>query len=99
MGIRPVAAGRPTISMREKTASASESLANNLAANGADIEVAVHGRTNGPPGLPRQGEMPLFGRFCRPNARPALGAAWLIILNHWRLSSAGLHPLDRYSMR
>jgi hypothetical protein len=29
--------------MREKTASASESLANNLAANGADIEVAVHG--------------------------------------------------------
>jgi hypothetical protein len=34
--------------LREKTASASESLANNLAANAADGEEAVHGSTMEP---------------------------------------------------
>src|SRR5262245_4972228 len=54
--------------------------------------------TIGPPGLPRQGPMPLFGRFCAPNA-PRAGALWLIIFNHWGLSSAGIPPFDRCGMR
>jgi hypothetical protein len=41
--------------MREKTASASESLANNLAANAADGEETVHRGTMGQPMASRQG--------------------------------------------
>jgi hypothetical protein len=49
-----LAAGRPVISVREKTASASESLANNLAANAAVGEETVHGSTMALSGLRRQ---------------------------------------------
>jgi len=51
---------------REKTASASESLANNLAANGADIEVAVHGgyiwASRGAPSRPKRPRLAAFRR-------------------------------------
>jgi hypothetical protein len=49
------------ISCREKTASASESLANNLAANAADGEETVHGSTMSQPGGWRQ--EPACARF------------------------------------
>jgi hypothetical protein len=68
------------ISTREKTASASESLANNLAADAADGEVAVHGSTMAPSGRRRQG---LFAPVWRAISVVAMipRTAWLIIIN------------------
>ena len=48
---------------------------------------------------PRQAKTPPFGRFSPPNGRPRRSPGWLIIFNHWGLSSAGSPSLDRCSMR
>jgi hypothetical protein len=70
--------------LREKTASASESLANNLAANVADGEEAVHGSTMGPS---EYGVKALFAAVLPVKSRIGDSARrpWLIIImvNHY----------------
>ena len=68
---------------REKTASASESLAHNLAANATDGEETVHFLTMGQLGGLRQGrEWPAK----RPLGHEQSGPTWLIIINVLALS-------------
>jgi hypothetical protein len=63
--------------LREKTASASESLANNLAANAADGEEALHGSTMGPSAY---GVKALFAAVLPGKLAPARRAA--IVVNY-----------------
>jgi len=68
-------AGRPSISIREKTAAASdESLADNLPANAADCVKAVHAPDNGERRALRQGAH-LAGSRSVPGATTAAAAA------------------------
>jgi len=69
MDTQSLVAGRPDdLNFEKKTASASESLAHNLAANAADGEETVHGRTMGQSGAVRQ--EPRKSLFRRENSLP-----------------------------
>jgi len=87
----------------EKTASASESLANNLAANAADGEETVHGSTIAVSGGRRQALLvPDLGPIRPPNPaiRRRLVGSWLIIINVLGLFLRAVpHPLPVSSMR
>src|ERR1700712_3127363 len=93
MEIPSLAAGRPVISGERKTASASESLAHNLAANATNGEKTVHAATMGQPGGCRQGRRKPISAMKPP--RPA----WLIIINVLGLSNGSDPLIDRCSMR
>ncbi|MET0876866.1 MAG: hypothetical protein ABWY14_06990 [Tardiphaga sp.] len=85
----PVPCGRGVNDLDgEKTASASESLARNLAANATFGEKTVHGGTMRQPGVCRQGWGTAGGLADFGLNRPVT-AAWLMIINLFGLRMRG----------